>query len=183
MDSEATTTIRVVCALLIFVPTLFGIVVLIIALVVFYFDWETVRTNSFYLIMMQIMCSNTCILLVFLYIAFPLILTGTQFRISLAVWVYIFTILIVHHLLGCEKEFSKDGFYIWDHCVHNAQGELHFSDFLYAQNHVVPPTMILLYIAIFIKIRMSRRITPASANMRVEMSFLLQVRTVIFVFT
>ncbi|EYC29557.1 hypothetical protein Y032_0006g3034 [Ancylostoma ceylanicum] len=78
MDSEATTTIRVVCALLIFVPTLFGIVVLIIALVVFYFDWETVRTNSFYLIMMQIMCSNTCILLVFLYIAFPLILTGTQ---------------------------------------------------------------------------------------------------------
>ncbi|KAK6749996.1 hypothetical protein RB195_002160 [Necator americanus] len=79
MDVDPTPAIRIICALLILIPSLVGFVLQIVVLAAFCLDWKTMRSSSFYIIMVQIMGCNTCSLFLDLYIAFPLTLTGIQY--------------------------------------------------------------------------------------------------------
>ncbi|RCN52397.1 hypothetical protein ANCCAN_01440 [Ancylostoma caninum] len=139
------------------------------------------RNNSFYIIMTQVIGCNASALLVNLYLAFSLTLTGTQYMgdsllfyhiplfiegiafqgllyfsfllainrfaiflmptinsklfspkgtvtLSILVWIYVTTILILHGFFGCKKKFSKEGFFYWYDCKNRIHGQFHYAD-------------------------------------------------------
>ncbi|KAJ1354282.1 hypothetical protein KIN20_011165 [Parelaphostrongylus tenuis] len=79
MDLEATSTVRVICAFLVLLPTLCGLALDSLVLVALYKGWKTFRSISFYVIITQILGCSFCLLFVFLYLVFPIILTGVQY--------------------------------------------------------------------------------------------------------
>ncbi|EYB92093.1 hypothetical protein Y032_0198g1630 [Ancylostoma ceylanicum] len=78
MSVEATFELRVLAAFLILVPVVIGLVMQALLALSLYKGWKTFGQNSFYLITMQLMWCDVCALLLDLYVAFPLTLTGVQ---------------------------------------------------------------------------------------------------------
>ncbi|EYB93911.1 hypothetical protein Y032_0177g577 [Ancylostoma ceylanicum] len=224
---EPTLAIRVTCAVLILVPAMAGFVLQIVVTIAFLIGWKTMKNNSFYIIMVQIISCNICALFLDLYIAFPLTLTGTQYMgdsillyrgplflegvafhgllllsflltlnraaafffpemnddvfspkgttiLSTGVWMYISIIVILDYAFGCEKQFLKDEFYFRYHCECTLSLRLCFANFIVYQSYVIPPTMILLYVLVYVRIRLSYHATTRGSNTQVEVRFLWQ---------
>ncbi|RCN52399.1 hypothetical protein ANCCAN_01442 [Ancylostoma caninum] len=79
MEVQATPTIRLICALVILLPSVVGLILQVIVLVAIRLGWKMMWTNSFYIMMLQITISNFIALFTDLYIAFPITLTGVQY--------------------------------------------------------------------------------------------------------
>ncbi|VDL67088.1 unnamed protein product [Nippostrongylus brasiliensis] len=78
MDIQATFNIRLLGSLLILIPVLVGFVLHVLLAVALYKGWKKFGENSFYVITVQIQWCDICCLLLDLYAAFPLTLTGVQ---------------------------------------------------------------------------------------------------------
>ncbi|KAL6740615.1 hypothetical protein Aduo_013956 [Ancylostoma duodenale] len=227
MEQEPTPAIRTVCAILILIPTAIGLILQVTVLAALHVGWKAMRDNSFYIIMAQVIGCNTSALLVNLYLAFPLTLTGTQYMgdslllyhiplfiegiafqgllyfsfllainrftiflmpkinselfspkgtvtLSILVWIYVTTILLLHGFFGCKKKFSKEGFYYWYDCKNRVQGQFHYADFMDYQGYVIPLLMSVMYAIICLQIKISRWNTTISDANGVEIRFLFQ---------
>ncbi|KAK6752049.1 hypothetical protein RB195_003461 [Necator americanus] len=78
---EATFKLRLLGAFSILISAIIGLILQIILAFTLYKGWNTFKGNSFYLITVQLMWCDVCALILDLYVAFPLILTGVQVRI------------------------------------------------------------------------------------------------------
>ncbi|VDO82761.1 unnamed protein product [Haemonchus placei] len=233
-DVEATSGIRLLAAILILIPTLCGLLLHTVLGVVLYSGWKTFRGNSFYLITVQLMCADVCALILDLYAAFPLTLTGVQYMgnsvafyyvplsfesiafngifnlsllltvnrfllflypglhkkiftsrgtktLSLLVWAYVFTFIIASNVAGCHKEFNKEDFYYWYNCGNDSTAN-HIKQFILIDACVIPCAMTVMYIAIYIKIRVAKMGISASTRPSVnkEIRYVMQVKFATF---
>ncbi|EYC22012.1 hypothetical protein Y032_0018g3663 [Ancylostoma ceylanicum] len=94
--------------------------------------------------------------------------------ISILVWIYVITILILHGVFGCEKKFSKEGFYFWYDCKNRNKGHFHYADFMDYQGYVIPLLMSLMYAIICLQIKISRWNSTIDNANNVEIRFLSQ---------
>ncbi|KAK5969247.1 hypothetical protein GCK32_018180 [Trichostrongylus colubriformis] len=78
-EVEATPGIRFLAALLILLPASCGLVLQGLLGIALYSGWRTFGGNTFYMITVQLMCCDVYALLLDLYVAFPLTLTGNQY--------------------------------------------------------------------------------------------------------
>ncbi|KAJ1359644.1 hypothetical protein KIN20_018418 [Parelaphostrongylus tenuis] len=78
MDVEATTAIRMFCALFVLVLSLSGMVLHSIIIAAFTKGWKDFCSSSFYLIIIQINGCSVYMLFTYVYVVFPLTLTGVQ---------------------------------------------------------------------------------------------------------
>ncbi|XGW26692.1 hypothetical protein V3C99_007360 [Haemonchus contortus] len=230
-DVEATFGIRVLAAILILLPTLCGLLLHTILGIVLYSGWRTFRGNSFYLITVQLMCADVCALILDLYAAFPLTLTGVQYMgdsvafyylplsfesiafngifnlsllltvnrfllflypglhkkiftsrgtktLSLLVWIYVFTFIIASNVAGCHKEFNKEYFYYWYNCGNDSTAN-HIKQFILIDACVIPCAMAVMYIAIYIKIRVAKKGISASTRPSVNKEIRYVVQTLL----
>ncbi|EYB92085.1 hypothetical protein Y032_0198g1627 [Ancylostoma ceylanicum] len=95
MSVEATSAIRLLASTLILAPAVAGLALQALLGIALYKGWKTFGENSFYIITVQLMWCDVCALMLDLYVAFPLILTGTQtmlicFLIAVEVAAFIF---------------------------------------------------------------------------------------------
>ncbi|EYB92086.1 hypothetical protein Y032_0198g1627 [Ancylostoma ceylanicum] len=79
MSVEATSAIRLLASTLILAPAVAGLALQALLGIALYKGWKTFGENSFYIITVQLMWCDVCALMLDLYVAFPLILTGTQY--------------------------------------------------------------------------------------------------------
>ncbi|KAK6023781.1 hypothetical protein OSTOST_10422, partial [Ostertagia ostertagi] len=79
MEVEATFELRILASLLILIPALAGLVLHTLLGWALYKGWKTFYKNSFYVITVQLQWCDVCALVLDLYIAFPLSLTGDQY--------------------------------------------------------------------------------------------------------
>lgn len=79
MSVEATTGLRILASLLILIPAVVGLVLHTLLAFSLYKGWRTFGEVSFYVITVQLQCCDVCALLLDLYVAFPLTLTGNQY--------------------------------------------------------------------------------------------------------
>ncbi|VDO65792.1 unnamed protein product [Haemonchus placei] len=208
MDVAATFEIRLLASILILIPAVVGLGLHFLLAFTLFRNWKTFHTVSFYVITVQTQWCDICALLLDLYVAFPLTLTGDQYMgdsialyygplffegiafnglfllsfflslnrfllfifphmhnrlftywgtriMSLILWILVFLFIGFSNYFGCRKQFSKDDFYFWYNCSNQVPGEFHYSDFMHIVSNVVPLTMIVMYVIVFLKIRMS----------------------------
>ncbi|KAK6027370.1 hypothetical protein OSTOST_06601, partial [Ostertagia ostertagi] len=79
MDLEATFEIRLLASLSILFPAIIGLGLHTLLAITLYRGWKTFREISFYVITVQLQWCDVCALLLDLYVAFPLSLTGDQY--------------------------------------------------------------------------------------------------------
>ncbi|KAK6752052.1 hypothetical protein RB195_003463 [Necator americanus] len=229
MTVQATFAIRLLASSLILIPAVFGLVLQTLLGIALYKGWKTFRENSFYLITVQLMWCDICALLLDLYAAFPLILTGVEYMgdsiplyylplafegiafngifmlslfltvnrfliflfpavhakifttfgtkiMSAFVWIYVFTLIALSNFFGCRKEFSKEFFYFWYHCQISDEQSFDYKEFLYTHSYVIPCIMIIMYIAIYIRVKLYRRGLKVNSktSLKQEMKYLVQ---------
>ncbi|KAK6752053.1 hypothetical protein RB195_003463 [Necator americanus] len=242
MTVQATFAIRLLASSLILIPAVFGLVLQTLLGIALYKGWKTFRENSFYLITVQLMWCDICALLLDLYAAFPLILTGVEYmgdsiplyylplafegiafngifmlkmskfsavakvpfvsypcpemhhmketavnasqptssaarvHMSAFVWIYVFTLIALSNFFGCRKEFSKEFFYFWYHCQISDEQSFDYKEFLYTHSYVIPCIMIIMYIAIYIRVKLYRRGLKVNSktSLKQEMKYLVQ---------
>ncbi|VDL82011.1 unnamed protein product [Nippostrongylus brasiliensis] len=76
---EATLKIRILGAFLILIPTVIGLLLHVLLATSLFTGWKKFRENGFYVITVQLQLCDVCALLLDVYIAFPLTLTGVQY--------------------------------------------------------------------------------------------------------
>ncbi|KAK6048945.1 hypothetical protein COOONC_13550 [Cooperia oncophora] len=79
MNVEATFEIRLLASLLILIPAITGLGLHTLLAITLYRGWKKFSNISFYVITVQLQWCDVCALLLDLYIAFPLSLTGNQY--------------------------------------------------------------------------------------------------------
>ncbi|KAJ1350032.1 hypothetical protein KIN20_005735 [Parelaphostrongylus tenuis] len=79
MVIEEIRSVRLICAFVVLIPTLSGMALHFIVIAAFYKGWTNFRSNSFYLIIMQTVGCSIYLLFIYLYIVFPITLTGVQY--------------------------------------------------------------------------------------------------------
>ncbi|XGW26687.1 hypothetical protein V3C99_007357 [Haemonchus contortus] len=229
MEVEATFGIRLLASMLILIPALIGLGLHSLLALTLYRGWKTFYLISFYVITVQLQCCDVCALLLDLYIAFPLSLTGYQYMgdsiplyygplffegiafnglflfsfymsisrflifvapqihnkifsywgtriISLILWIYVFIFIGLSNFFGCRKQFAKDGFYFWYNCSNRVPGQFHYNDFMNIQAYFIPAAMIIMYVIIYVKIKVPSEAGTKSEMERVkkEIKFFLQ---------
>ncbi|XGW26685.1 hypothetical protein V3C99_007357, partial [Haemonchus contortus] len=226
MGSEATFEIRLLASLLILIPAIVGLGLHTLLAITLYKGWRTFRRVSFYVITVQLQGCDFCALLLDLYIAFPLTLTGRQYMgdsiplyygplffegiafnglfllsffmsfnrfllfilpqvhnklftywgtriMSLIVWIIVFLFIGLSNYFGCRKQFAKDDFYFWYNCSNRVPGEFHYNDFMHIASNIVPITMIVMYVIIYVKIRHATH-DGEMARVKQEIKFFVQ---------
>ncbi|KAJ1351630.1 hypothetical protein KIN20_007724 [Parelaphostrongylus tenuis] len=89
MSVEATFGLRLLGSLLVLLPVICGLVLYMLLGFTLFSSWNVFRENNFYLIIVQLMWCDLCALLVDLYAAFPMILTGVQYMGSSVILYYV----------------------------------------------------------------------------------------------
>ncbi|XGW26682.1 hypothetical protein V3C99_007356 [Haemonchus contortus] len=79
MDVVATFEIRLLASTLILIPAVIGLGLHFLLAFTLFRNWKTFHTVSFYVITVQTQWCDICALLLDLYVAFPLTLTGVQY--------------------------------------------------------------------------------------------------------
>ncbi|VDL82010.1 unnamed protein product [Nippostrongylus brasiliensis] len=88
-EVEATIGLRVLASILILIPTLAGLTLQFLLAITLISGWKKFRDSSFYLITTQLLWCDTCALLLDLYAAFPMTLTGVQYMGDSAALYYV----------------------------------------------------------------------------------------------
>ncbi|KAK6013830.1 hypothetical protein OSTOST_20829 [Ostertagia ostertagi] len=98
------------------------------------------------------------------------------FRLSLMVWAYVFTLITVSNVAGCRKEFSKEYFYFWYNCSYGSKA-YHYKNFVYISSCVITSLMTLMYVIIYIKLKVGKQGLAVSfhGSVKQEVKYLVQV--------
>ncbi|WKY08405.1 hypothetical protein Q1695_007713 [Nippostrongylus brasiliensis] len=169
MDVQATFNIRLLGSLLILIPVLVGFVLhglLAVALYKYMGDsaalyyvplaFEGVAFHGIFGLSF-VLSANRFLLFVFPKLHNLLFSIRSTKIISLLVWIYVFVEIGMSNVAGCRKQFSKEGFYFWYNCSNRIPGQFHFLDYINIQSWTLPVIMIIMYIAIYIRLRTTRR--------------------------
>ncbi|KAK5965933.1 hypothetical protein GCK32_018936, partial [Trichostrongylus colubriformis] len=71
-----------------------------------------------------------------------------------------------------EKKRATE-FYFWYNCSNRAAGKFHYNDFMNIQSYFIPAAMIIMYVAIYVKIRILYRGSDAK-HVKQEVKYLMQ---------
>ncbi|KJH43400.1 hypothetical protein DICVIV_10577 [Dictyocaulus viviparus] len=93
-------------------------------------------------------------------------------KISCLIWIYTLITMIIHRITGCVQFFDKSELYFYYNCTEQIRNGYEMDNFLFYQNHLMAIIMCLLYVIIYVKIRMvHQNVTRA---FKTETIFLIQ---------